>query len=449
MADNPFADLIPKQQNPFADLIPQGAPEGVDFDAGEMVRNIPSSAAEYGKALLSPITDPKGTATGMLGLFSDVVSGNMANTIAANVTGQETDSMSQELWDVLEGRYGSKDAFKQTLMEDPVGVFADIAGMGGISRIPGLSRVSKAVEPGSVAGAAGSATANVASRATNPVKMYQSAAKFTTSPNKLNEAQRTQLIQSALDKGIMPTGKGVERVRGRIQALDNELERVIANASKSGSKIPVSAIFRPLKQLRAEKGGVKIEGGKDLEFIDKAVKKFTQHVGDKKEITIDELQAFKRDIYRKAYRSAAKNKPNTIKEDTYRQMGRGAKEAIEREVPEAGGINRELGELYDLEPHIAQSAGRIDNRNKIGLTTPLNVGAGGGIGYLSGSPEIGLAAGAVAAALNNPKVASRLAIALDRVKKGDRRWLEANRNSAEVKLALQMIDEINGQQSNQ
>lgn len=418
--------------------------KSVDFSFGEMISNIPSSAVKYGSDIVSAVSNPMDTLKGVGGLAQEALTGEFAQELGRVFTGQgpSQDSISGAIHSGIKSRYGTADAAKQTLMNDPVGVLADVAGGTSLSGL----KVGRALEPARAATKSAKAGIKATVPADKPVKMYQKAAKFSTT---LDEGKRARIIQTALDEGVMPTAKGVKKVEGRIDILNHSLDDLIQSATANGTKIPVQAVFAHLKELRKTKGGFKIEGSSDLAAINKFAANFHKSLGGKKFVTPDELQAFKVDAYKKIAWDAKRMAGSPIKEDTFKAMARAAKDALSKGVPGADDINRQLGELYELQPHLTRAAGRVENRNAVGLTTPLNIGAGGYAGSVAGSPEIGFLAGTAAAVINNPKMQSRLAIALNKIKQGDIGWLEANKGAAEVRLALDFAGRLNDQLANQ
>lgn len=421
----------------------QPAPqEGVDFSFKEMLSNIPESAVNYGKDMVGAVTNPKQTLMGVAGLAHEVMSGKTAQSIAANITGEEMQGApySQAVQQGIDDRYGSADKAKQTLMNDPVGAFADVAGMGVAGRVPGVSKVAAAAEPVNLAGKA----ARTATKAVIPEsaanKLYQSAAKFSTT---LSPEKRAKIVQTALDNGIMPTRRGVVKVDNRVDVLNASLDDLIDAATESGKDIPVNAVFQHFGELRKTKGGVKAEGAADLRAIDRFAKEFHQHMKGRTHITPKEMQQFKVDAYQKINWDAKRMTGSPIKEDTFKTMARGAKDSIEKAVPEAHDINKALGELYELQPHLVRAANRIENRNLLSINAPMNIGAGGVLGSAADATGLGATIGMFGAALGNPKIKAGVAIALNKLKQGDIGWLEANLGSAEVRIALAMAGRLN------
>ncbi len=419
---------------------------GTDFSFKEMASNIPSSAGKYAKDIYSAARHPVETGKAVGSLLGDAVSGRYAQEIARVATGQDpSQGISGAVHSGIKGRYGTSQDAVNTIEQDPIGFLADISGIGAFSAF----KPARALEPVRAATKPARAAAKKLVPKDKPADLYQKSAKFSTSPTVLSKGKRDQIIQTALDEGAMPTPKGLEKIQGRIGVLNQQIDDLITQSTKAGSEIPTQAVLAPLKQLRAKKGGFKIESSQDLKFIDDFENQFKATFGNKATVTPKELQRFKVDAYDKISWDARRMAGTPIKEDTYKAVARGAKEAIAEEIPEASKINKVLSDLYSLEPHLERSARRVGNRNPVGLTTPINIGAGGYAGSVAGTPEIGFMAGAAAAVMNNPKMQARLAIALNKLKKGDIGWIEANKGATEVRLALDMAGRLTDQQTNQ
>lgn len=434
-------------------------PEPVDFSLGEMVSNIPGSAVQYGKDILHAVSNPADTAKAIGGLAQSV--GNkLGRTAAELVHGQEMEPMPEHseaaanaVGGAIKDRYGSVDAVKKTLMTDPVGALADVSGAMMASRVPGVAKAAAAVEPMNAAVRSARSVGKFLIPEKAAQNLYQSSAKFSTT--KLSPEQLAGVVQTALDHGIMPTAKGVAKVQGRLDILNTQLDDLISNATDLGVQIPAREIYQHLGELRKTKGGIRLGAESDVAAINKIAGEFRDHMKKlgKTSLSPAELQEFKVNAYKDINWDAKRMTGTPIKEDTYKAMARAAKDEIAKSVPDVANINKALGELYDLQPHLTQAARRIGNRNPIGLTTPLNVGAGGFLGSAADATGVGVAAGVVASALNNPKMQARIAIVLNKMKNGDVNWLKNNMHLAETRIALSLAgrneEEISDLRTNQ
>jgi hypothetical protein len=119
------------------------------------------------------------------------------------------------------------------------------------------------------------------------------------------------------------------------------------------------------------------------------------------------------DTYNKIAWDAKRLRGSPIKEDAYKAIARGAKESLEQMAPEVSDVNRQLGELYELQPHLQRAAGRIGNRNIMPLTGMLNPAAGAAVGG-----PLGAAIGAGTSIFELPRVKARTAIGLENLRTG-------------------------------
>lgn len=134
---------IPKQRRSFADV------------PGEALANLPSSAASFYKGLVTAITNPVQTATGILdvgaGALQKLLPKDLVDLVNKIDTNPEASKRAVEMANAVGGmfkdRYGSVEALKNTLATDPVGAAADLStlftgGAGATARIaPATSKV--------------------------------------------------------------------------------------------------------------------------------------------------------------------------------------------------------------------------------------------------------------------------------------------------------------------
>lgn len=430
--DIPVTQRRQEEDDPFAD-IPGKDGQPVNFDLMTAVGNIPSSALGVAKDFYDAATSPVETAKAIGNIGKGLVSKGM-RVHGAAMTGQPygqvpeilDESAADAAGQFYKDRYGSMDAIKTTAMEDPAGMMLDVA-----SVVPGAAtaRVPQAAKTfGAMArNPLGPSVAKNALKALDPESMYQSSAKFSTSPNVMPGAKRERIINEALDRGILPTDKGVAKIDSLISGLDGQLEAIIGEAGNAGKVIPVGAVFSKLKQLRQQKGGFKLESEADLAKIDEIAKAFHESLDGRQTVTPAELQAFKRDAYAKINFDRRQGTANQTVEDTRKAMARGAREALEGVDPDIGPINREMAPLLDLQPHLERASRRIGNLNPVGLTDALGGGLGASVGgALGGAPgaAIGALAGLGISWANSPIPKARAAIILRKLRAGDTDFLE-------------------------
>jgi hypothetical protein len=410
----------------------------VDFDAAEMVKNIPSSAMNMLKDAYSAVRHPVDTFQGVADLarsgqrkITELSGGNLDYFDKRGVT---TDQVGQFV-DFLGKRYGSVDAAKKTLQEDPVGVMADFAslvsGAGSTLRLPGVAKVGAALDP---VNAAVNTTLYGAGKALPkdlPKQMYESAAKLSTT---IPEERRASMVKTALDNELPPTSKGVKKLEGMIQGLNETVDGLISKATSEGKSVPIGAIYKELKSLRRRKGGMSLDAPGDTAAISKIIGDFQKHLKakGKTRLSAAELQELKVNAYKSINWDAKRMTGTPIKEDVYRAVAKGAKENIQDMVPGVGASNKALSDLYDLQPNLQRSANRIENKNALSITDPLNVTAG----TVAGGP-VGAAVATVISILGKDAIKAKNAIRLERLSKNAnfQRFLKNNPNVSKARLA--------------
>jgi hypothetical protein len=185
MADNPFKQFaqVPElPSNPFRRYAPDYVPSWSEIP-GQALENAGTSAVNLAKNVVQPILHPIDTAKA----FYDIGKGLVSKT--AGALGAQQDPAEKEkneaaanaVGEFLRERYGSVDAFKKTLAEDPVGAIADVSmvltGGGSVAaRAPGVvgkvgevvRTTGSAIDPIANAGRATKATVNATGKVLAP-----------------------------------------------------------------------------------------------------------------------------------------------------------------------------------------------------------------------------------------------------------------------------------------
>lgn len=97
--------------------------------------------------------------------------------------------------------------------------------------------------------------------------------------------------------------------------------------------------------------------------------------------------------------------------EAQKALARGLKEEIATQFPEVDNLNAAESKLLDLQPILERAVNRVSNHQAIGIGTPV---VGSAVATATGSGSIGAVAGILKGVLDNPQVASRLAIQLSK-----------------------------------
>ena len=95
--------------------------------------------------------------------------------------------------------------------------------------------------------------------------------------------------------------------------------------------------------------------------------------------------------------------------EAQKALARGLKEELASQFPELSSLNAQEGRLLSFEPELERAVARINNHQLFGIGTPL---AAAGAKAVTGSNSAAAAVGIFRAVMDDPRVKSRLAIAL-------------------------------------
>lgn len=412
-----------------------GKEEPFDFSAKEMVKNFLPSLYREGQDIAYALTNPKET----LGSLWNLAGGVIQKLDPTGALGTDKEKYVEALGQHYANKYGSFDAFKKELQNNPAGVMADASMFvtGGATGVRlGASTTKALTKSKTAADIAGKAktiakvgasidpfnvalnTAGVGIGQTTRLfpeserwaeQLYGKALKPSTT---LPIDQRRRIIQTALQEKLPITEKGTEILQSRINELNSRVNKLIDTAVDDGTKIPSSVVFKYFDDIKNEVGGFKIEAAEDLSEIaniEQKFKKWIKKIGKDEFITPKEMQQFKIDINDKInWKKVNLKSPSPAQEKAYLGLSRGAKESIAETIPEVADINAELSRLLELQPYLIRGADRIGNRDIVGIGGGVKAAGGRAVGG-----DVGAAAGVAAGVLDFPRVKSGLGILLD------------------------------------
>ena len=84
------------------------------------------------------------------------------------------------------------------------------------------------------------------------------------------------------------------------------------------------------------------------------------------------MQDFKIDISSKVDWKSKNLKGTPTEEKLFKNLRKSAKEGIAESIPEIAPLNKELSELYSLEPYLIRGADRIKNSDTMGIIPSLS-----------------------------------------------------------------------------
>lgn len=270
---------------------------------GQAARNIPGSALQYGKDILSVITDPIGTAKSIgelgLGIIQLAVPGEQANEKQAKAVGQ-----------YFANRYGGLENLKRTIATDPVGFLGDASilftgGATAAGKVGGLKEISEiAKKTGQVidplylpSKGVGASLENVLGLTTGVGKeAVQEAYKAGVAGGKPAKEFTTAMRQKgSLEDIVSEAKKGVSEMAGKRKA---EYLRSMEGVKASKKEINFTPILKEVDDIRKSfefKGQTTLDasGLKKLQEVENAVLDWSV---DPKFHTVEGLDALKKKI---------------------------------------------------------------------------------------------------------------------------------------------------------
>ncbi len=390
--------------------------------------NAPKSAYDYAKNIYEAVRHPVVTAkaVGRLGLAgAQKLASQPVVTPAGQVIpipGAKTgDEEIGAVIGAMKERYGSVENFKRTLSVDPIGVMADASSIvtpGGLVGAQRLGKVGAMLDPVTsvpklARRSVGKAYEGVSLLVPkiNPSELYQSAVKFSTV---LPAKTRAKLVNTALDRQVMPTYNGLRKLSAEIETLNNRVSDLIDASVETGRTIPVDRLFSEFdtmknKLLRTSSEPITSSGAFDS--VKKEIVSANERIG-RTDLTPLEAQKMKQRIYRELDNEYSRVALTPPKKEARMAVAKNLRLAIEEIVPEVKMLNRTEGELIELQRSIERVASRIANRDILSLGATAKAAGGGAIagGY-------GLAAGLAVGLLDSqPVIKSKLALVLHKLR---------------------------------
>jgi hypothetical protein len=313
----------------------------------------------------------------------------------------------------------------------------------GAKAAPALEKVAKvgtAIDPLNLAANTAGYGITKALPTTIAPKLYESAAKFSTT---LSPAERASITETALKNQIPLSYEGLGMVQSKLTDLGDKMDNLIINATDQNIKIPASKVLTSLKDVKKQSGGFKIEAAQDIKEINNIEKQFKDYLKKNKitSVTPQQLQEFKTDAYQRIDFGRSPEKPSIPKEQSYKAMAGSARQSLEDLMPELKAINAQYGSLKELQPNLQRSVNRIENRDLMGLGATAKTGAGGALGGIPGA-----LVGFGQSLLDSPKIKGEAALKLyKKQNQGLGMFLD---NNARNTLARQLIEqqfELNSQ----
>jgi len=443
MANGNRVEEFLSQNNLMAEA---GVQPGQDpgFEFMTMIQNMGPSLKKNVGDFVQAVTHLPTTAQGLMGTAGGYVS--KAGIPGLSQYEPYADAMNEFFVD----RYGSKEAFFNTLETDPVGAVLDLStvftGVGGAVRGGGAAAIQGS-KAGSAVNRAGQ-TANQAGqniqRVANaidpinqglqlsyggigalipesvPESLYSTGVKPGTT---MSPDQRKTVLRTGVEEGVMPNQAGLNRMGALIAEYGQSVDKLIKESVDSGQSVDATSLFTDLANLEQKiMDGGSITRQADLAEVARVRGELSESIYGMgiteldasvppKRLNAEELQKVKRSAYENANYGQRTQAPD-IRNQAQQAIGRSARQQVENLTsPEITATNRRLGNLLQSQVPLERAAARIDQRNMVNLPQVVLSAPG----LLSG--DVGTSAlGYLLGGLLSPERSARAGIGVERMR---------------------------------
>jgi len=325
-------------------------------------------------------------------------------------------------------RYGSVDKALQTIESDPIGFLADLsfvlAGPAAVvqkvsktgsvaSKTAGkVSKAAAAVDPLNIAKAGVKQTAKSVIPKGAPAALYQKGAKL--SPAGGTDVNKA--LTTATTKGFMPTYKGVGKLTQLQNAIGREIGDWVDAKSATGALIDPAELKAHINVVREKVGGVRLGSAENLRQVTDVLDELDDLVrtyGVDGKLTPAQVQNFKTTLYDRLYPTPT-GAPGVGTKAAEQALARGAKESLEKVLPDIKALNKMWGDLQNLKRPLTSAAERIERRDILPLVSAMNIGSGHAIGG-----KLGATLGVAATILEMPRLKAYAAITLSKAQQAN------------------------------
>jgi len=391
----------------------------VDLSFQEIKKNAGPSAAQYAGDIVQTVMNPIDTAAGLWHLAKGV-----GDKMGMDFNGIDESEAADTVWAAMKDRYGSADSIKNTINTDPVGFIGDLSGVlsggaGLTTKVPALSKalnLASKMEPLTVVGKGLSLAAKTIPKSL-PERLYSSAAKFGRS------IDEPRAISAALEHDILPNKKGQQKLSKYIAEKGQRIDDIVDAGVDSGVTIDPLDILSDLEASKTSKGRFLPDSPAYGRAVDSKIDDLINYSDQEKidALTPREALEFRRrgdDLVNYSNRGDRMS-ADPIAEDINKVLADSTREKLGTVIPEIGDINADIGPALELQKGLNQRVPAMQHRNIVSLHALGTSGLGSLLGSVVGSPTIGAALGYAVGAMDMPSIKSRLALGINKLRRGD------------------------------
>lgn len=396
------------------------------------IENFIPSAQQFGSDIFRAVKSPKQTAKA----FGDLVSGT-AQLLIPGEQGEE--DVARAFGKFMSDRYGSAEAMKRTLAEDPVGFAADLStfvtGVGAITGVAGkagqLSKIAQIKKAADIVVKSGQGIRRVGT-ALDPIGLAsESARQIAKARGPINSLAKTALnikadvpvrtvdriAQEFMDRGLNVNRRSLAKLDKNNRRLNEAIQKTITKSAKSNTVFEADDIIRVVDELKenAAREGL---SATDLKTLDNLKEDFGLISG--KKLTPSQVQNLKVG-FNKAYSESLTDQFGAIRAKFFDKARIGTKTQLESVWPDLKNMNLEEGMGIELSELINKSINTTEKSpffRNLGLIVG---GLGGGIVSAGGDAMSGIAfafnSAVIGNMLSNPANGVRIARIINKARK--------------------------------
>ena len=347
-----------------------------DFNAGNMVDNFMPSLKKEGAEILEAITSPLETGESIF----NMIAGGLQKLDPTGLIGTNKEKYAEAIADYYAEKYGSFNAFKRELENNPAGVLGDASMF--------VTGGASLVKLGAKAGATGNIVSRVADKVgkagasidpfnlavnapliaggklvdTLPIKdtiapnLYESSLK--PNPSAL-KSKRDRAVKTGLDEKLPINRKSQLFVSDTLSDLGKKVDDIIENSDASMS---VDSLFNTFDTLVKEYnviGDVNTKG--NLAEIAQLRKRFEESLQSKRNLSAPELQKIKKRYASQADYDQLKNQGTQVEDAFYKEMAGNSRELISDTIPAVKAGNKRMTDLFNFDEFLSPRVGVIGN----------------------------------------------------------------------------------------
>ena len=346
-----------------------------DFNAGNMVDNFVPSLKKEGAEILEAITSPLETGES---IFNMVV-GGLQKLDPTGLIGTNKEKYAEAIADYYAEKYGSFNAFKRELENNPAGVLGDasmfVTGGAGVAKLgaklgatgnivsKGADAVGKAgasIDPFNLALNApltlGGQAIGRLTKDTLAPSLYESSLK--PSANAL-KSRRDRAVQTGLNEKLPINRKSAIYINDTLADLGKKVDEIIESSDAS---IPVEKLFETFDSLVNEFNVVgDVNSKSNLAEIAKIRDKFEASLQNKRNLSASEFQKIKKIYANQADYNKVNQQGTRVDESFYREIAGNAREAVSDAIPAVKAGNKRMTDLFNLDEFLSPRVGVIGN----------------------------------------------------------------------------------------